>query len=234
MDVITAVNAVVRKTAIMNLQQASDPRGVRLSLRSLTGEDCANPTKEHDGILEDAGRRGLARDLVLTLVEYACNAAHDVPQDKSSIYFVRAPLGLLIDETFRADLEQTVDDTNMDRARICLEIPETHMLEDFSSSVANLWRLTDRGFLMSLANFGTGVSSVASLKYFPVAFVQIAPSFVSEMLFDSISREMVREFNEIAHLTGRRSIAAGVESVEHLMVLRNLGVDYAEGRAIGS
>jgi EAL domain-containing protein (putative c-di-GMP-specific phosphodiesterase class I) len=157
-----------------------------------------------------------------------------VPQDKSSIYFVRAPIAIIVDEQFQADLEQTVDDKNIDRARICLEIPETHMLENFSSSVANLWRLTNRGFLMSLANFGTGVSSVASLKYFPVTFVQIAASFVSEILSDPISREMVREFNEIAHLTGRRTIAAGTESVECLMLLRNLGVDYVEGPAIGS
>jgi EAL domain-containing protein (putative c-di-GMP-specific phosphodiesterase class I) len=233
MDVITAVNAVVRKTPIENLQQASDPRGVRLSLRSLTEMDCANPTNDHDGILEDAGRRGLARDLVLRLVEYACNASHEAPQDRNSIYFVRAPIAIIVDDQFQADLERTVDDKSMDRARICLEIPETHMLERFSS-VSNLWRLKDRSFLMSLANFGTGVSSVAWLKYFPVAFVQIAPSFVSEILSDPVSREMVREFNEIAHLTGRRSIAAGVESVECLMLLRNLGVDYVEGPAIGS
>ena len=233
MSVIKAVKLAVATSPIMNLQRASDPKGVRLFLQSPTDIDCADSNALHDSIIEDASRRGIARDLVLGLVEHACNAARRGPQDKLSIYFIRAPIAMIADELFQADLERRVADGHMDRARICLEIPETPFREPFASIGGGLWRLKDRGFPMSLANFGTGMSSLASLRSFPLAFVQIAPSLVSGLLTDPLSREMVRRSNEIAHMiSGIRTIGAGADSEDDLMVLQSLGVDYVEGPGI--
>lgn len=235
MHASTAVNSVMAKTAIMYLQDLSEPHHFRVSLKhrvSLvpTDVDCADFSVKHDRILEEAEGRGRARDVVVGLVEYACNAARDAPQNNRSICFVRLPVDIMANEIFQTYLERTVDDKSMGRARICLELPQMPVSNSFSFK--SLVQPVGRGFLMSLGNFGTGISSFALLRDLPVSFVQIAPSFVSGILTDPISREMVRSLNEIAHLKGVRSIAAGAESHEHLSMLRALGVDYVEGPAI--
>jgi EAL domain-containing protein (putative c-di-GMP-specific phosphodiesterase class I) len=67
-----------------------------------------------------------------------------------------------------------------------------------------------------------------------VDFLKIDGSFVKEILHDPIDREMVRSINEIGHLTGKLTIAEFAENVEIINMLRNLGVDYAQGYGIAS
>jgi len=54
------------------------------------------------------------------------------------------------------------------------------------------------------------------------------------VLHDPIDREMVRSINEIGHLTGKQTIAEFAENTEIINMLRNLGVDYAQGYGIAS
>lgn len=226
MDAIKAANAAVTTASIMKLQQPSDPNGFRLALRSPTDFDCEDPELAHDSIFAEAGRRGMARDLAVGLVEYACRAAHDSPKDTRSIYFMRVPIATVADEHFQVDLARAVEALRMNPARICLEVQETRFSEDYS--ITGLYRLVRRGFLMSLGGFGTGMACYVALKNFPVSYVQVASSFVPELLTDPITRELVRSSIEMAHLTGRRAIAANFESEECLLKLRDLGADYAE------
>ena len=57
-------------------------------------------------------------------------------------------------------------------------------------------------------------------------------SFVREILHDPIDREMVRSINEIGHLTGKQTIAEFAENAEIIQMLKNIGVDYAQGYGI--
>ncbi len=53
-----------------------------------------------------------------------------------------------------------------------------------------------------------------------------------EILHDPIDREMVRSINEIGHLTGKQTIAEFAENAEIIQMLRNIGVDYAQGYGV--
>jgi EAL domain-containing protein (putative c-di-GMP-specific phosphodiesterase class I) len=57
---------------------------------------------------------------------------------------------------------------------------------------------------------------------------------VKEILHDPIDREMVRSINEIGHLTGKQTIAEFAENAEIINMLKNLGVDYAQGYGIST
>lgn len=73
------------------------------------------------------------------------------------------------------------------------------------------------------------MSSFGYMKHFPADFIKVDGSFVTDILRDDIDQELLRSINEIAHLTGKQTIAQFAESLELLNKLRTLGVDYAQG-----
>jgi len=66
-----------------------------------------------------------------------------------------------------------------------------------------------------------------------VDFVKIDGSFVRNMLKDPMDLVMVRSITEIAQLSNAATIAEYVESADLLAKLSDLGIDYAQGFAVG-
>jgi diguanylate cyclase (GGDEF)-like protein/PAS domain S-box-containing protein len=122
--------------------------------------------------------------------------------------------------------------TGLDARRICFEITETAAIASFSQANRFIQALKELGCKFALDDFGTGLSSFGYLKHFPVDFLKIDGSFVKEILHDPIDREMVRSINEIGHLTNKRTIAEFAENEDIITMLRNLGVDYAQGYGV--
>ena len=63
-------------------------------------------------------------------------------------------------------------------------------------------------------------------------FLKIDGSFVRDMVTDPIDRAMVQSINSVGHVMGIGTIAEFVESEAILGVLREIGVDYAQGYGI--
>jgi EAL domain-containing protein (putative c-di-GMP-specific phosphodiesterase class I) len=124
--------------------------------------------------------------------------------------------------------------SGIDASKICFEITETAAIASFSQANRFIQALKELGCKFALDDFGTGLSSFGYLKHFPVDFLKIDGSFVKEILHDPIDREMVRSINEIGHLTGKLTIAEFAENAEIITMLKNLGVDYAQGYGIAS
>jgi diguanylate cyclase (GGDEF)-like protein len=124
--------------------------------------------------------------------------------------------------------------SGIDASKICFEITETAAIHSFSQANRFIQALKELGCRFALDDFGTGLSSFGYLKHFPVDFLKIDGSFVKEILHDPIDREMVRSINEIGHLTGKQTIAEFAENAEIINMLKNLGVDYAQGYGIST
>jgi diguanylate cyclase (GGDEF)-like protein/PAS domain S-box-containing protein len=122
--------------------------------------------------------------------------------------------------------------SGLDASKICFEITETAAIASFSQANRFIQALKELGCKFALDDFGSGLSSFGYLKHFPVDYLKIDGSFVKEILHDPIDREMVRSINEIGHLTGKRTIAEFAENLDIINMLRNLGVDYAQGYGV--
>ena len=113
--------------------------------------------------------------------------------------------------------------------------PETAAIASYAQANRFIEALKkENGCKFALDDFGTGLSSFGYLKQFPVDFLKIDGSFVKGILHDPIDREMVRSINEIGHLTGKLTIAEFAENADIINMLRNLGVDYAQGYGVAS
>lgn len=89
--------------------------------------------------------------------------------------------------------------------------------------------LTDKGYELSLDDFGTGHASLSHLRKLPVAEIKIDRTFVTGICSNSHDRSIVSAIAEIARGMGIRSVAEGVELEEQYEAIAECGVNLGQG-----
>jgi diguanylate cyclase (GGDEF)-like protein len=137
------------------------------------------------------------------------------------------------DDDFAEYVRRQFDIYRVPPGMICFEITETSAIANIPSAKRFIEALKQLGCRFSLDDFGTGMSSFSYLKHLPVDFIKIDGSFVTEMLNCRMDRAMIEMIVHVAKVMGKSTIAEFVENDEILPALREIGVDYAQGYAIG-
>ena len=130
-------------------------------------------------------------------------------------------------------IQQLLDHSSIDPSRVCFEITETAAIAKLSAAEKFIAALTRMGCQFALDDFGAGFSSFAYLKHLPVDKLKIDGAFVQGMANSQIDQAMVQSMNQVAHALGKQTIAEYVEDAATLELLREYGVDYAQGNYIG-
>ena len=138
----------------------------------------------------------------------------------------------LVDRELPEILDQALRTWGVSAQSLVLEIPESAMIADAERSVAILTRLKAVGLQIAIDDFGSGFTSLAHLKRFPIDMLKIDRPFVAGLLHDPGDRAVVRSAIDIAHNFGLQAAAEGVERPEIRETLATLGCDLAQGRAI--
>jgi diguanylate cyclase (GGDEF)-like protein/PAS domain S-box-containing protein len=125
-----------------------------------------------------------------------------------------------------------IDHYGIEASHLCFEITETAVIANLSLAIDFIGRMKKMGCLFALDDFGSGLSSFAYLKKLPVDFIKIDGEFVRDITDDPMDRAIVSAINDIGHEIGLTTVAEYVESEEILNLLKQLGVDYAQGYAV--
>ena len=134
------------------------------------------------------------------------------------------------------DFQQFVIDTFMDSdispEKICFEITETAAITNLSAAKLFITKMKVLGCRFALDDFGSGLSSFGYLKNLEVDYLKIDGMFVRGIVDDPIDHAMVKSINEIGQVMGMKTIAEFVENEMIKGMLKEIGVNYAQGYGI--
>lgn len=113
--------------------------------------------------------------------------------------------------------------------KLIIEITEGVMLKSLSETLDKLAVLKSLGLKVSLDDFGTGYSSLSYLKTLPVDEIKIDTSFVRDIVDDASDLTMVKAINDLGCNFALNVVAEGVETEQHLALLKEIGVPVYQG-----
>ncbi len=130
-------------------------------------------------------------------------------------------------------IEALIEKHRVDRSHLIFELTETSAVDDIVKTAEVIGNCRRLGYQFSLDDFGVGFASWFYLRQLPVDFVKIDGSFVRNLSNNEEDRLFVKAINDVAQGLGKKTIAEFVENEESLQLLKELGVDYAQGYYIG-
>ncbi len=139
----------------------------------------------------------------------------------------------LNDPLFWPFLKMTLSASRLPPNRVNFEVTETALINNLDTARNFMSTVRAAGCGLILDDFGTGLSSFNYLKQFPVDGLKIDGSFIRQLKNSPVDRVIVESINEIAHKLGIRTVAEFVEDAETLKIVRTIGIDQAQGYAIG-
>lgn len=130
-------------------------------------------------------------------------------------------------------IERRLDEGEADPARCTFEITQTVRVEDYDTAGAFADRLTEFGCEFAIDDYGAGFGPFAYLKKVPFDVIKIDGAFIRDMARNDADQLVVKAIVEIARGLGKRTIAEFVEDENTRKMLREYGVDMAQGYHLG-
>lgn len=138
----------------------------------------------------------------------------------------------IADRGFAADVRAALEATGVPAHLLWLEMTESMMLDEPDLAQSMLREVRAMGVRLALDDFGTGFSSLSLLQKFPIQRIKIDRAFVHGIADNTNDRSLVRTIIAMAHSMGLDLVAEGVETVDQLRGLRELGCGKAQGYLI--
>jgi EAL domain-containing protein (putative c-di-GMP-specific phosphodiesterase class I) len=128
-----------------------------------------------------------------------------------------------------ADIRRILRDTGADPSAVTFEVTESMVMDDLSDALDLMGQMRAIGVNIAIDDFGTGHSSLGFLKRLPVQELKVDRSFVAGVASQRNDRAIVRAVIELAGAMNVTPVAEGVESVDQLNVLVELGCRFGQG-----
>jgi diguanylate cyclase (GGDEF)-like protein/PAS domain S-box-containing protein len=132
-------------------------------------------------------------------------------------------------KNFPATIERALLTSGLKPEQLELEITEHLLMVDSEESLEIMQRVRKLGVRFAIDDFGTGFSNMAYITRFAVDRIKIDRSFISRCDVDENSRAVTAAIIALAHSLQIEVIAEGVESEQHVQMLRQMSCDQGQG-----
>jgi diguanylate cyclase (GGDEF)-like protein len=187
-----------------------------------------------DRFIPVAERMGLIHDIDLWVVQYAIDALARLPRTLSHLTLnINLSIHAFQDPALLPLVRDKLEHSGVAAERITFEITETAAVASYDQTRNMILQLRELGCRFALDDFGTGFSSFNYLKQFPVDYLKIDGSFIRNLLNDPVDQRLVRSMVDVGRTLGKVVVAEFVENAEILALLRDYGVNRAQGNFLG-
>jgi len=186
------------------------------------------------GFLPAAERFGLMNEIDRWMVRNAITKLAEL-QDQGKIigFSLNISAHAFDDETLLPMIRALLEKTNLDPSALTFEVSEASAIGSLPTAVQFINELKKIGCMFALDCFGSGFSSFTYLKHLPVDKLKIDGVFIQNMTHTTVDRAMVQSMTQVAHALDKIVIAGCVETLEALILVKKIGVDYAQGYYVG-
>jgi len=135
----------------------------------------------------------------------------------------------LYDPDFVEKMQRLIEENELDRRHLLLEITESAYTEDSAQIVEKVRQLRENGFRVEMDDFGSGYSSLNMLSTLPIDALKLDLQFVRNAFRERKDTRLLEAVIRLAESLGVPTIAEGVETAEQMLALKNMGCDIAQG-----
>lgn len=177
-----------------------------------------------------AERRGLVDAIDTALLEDVCRDSMAIFESfPGATVAVNVSAGHLTVPDLAASIDSALHAYSMRPEQLKLEITETAIMRNPEQARATLRSLQGNGVKIVLDDFGAGHSSLAYLHRLPIEGIKIDQAFVAPLTTDPSAVAIVRSIVALAKTLELYTVAEGVETADQLEIVRQIGVDHAQG-----
>ncbi len=200
------------------IRLADDPDG------SLAPPCSFLPAAERYGLIQEIDRMVIGKVVALMGGELAQRRAR-VAVNLSALS--------ITDRGMLAHIERELARHDVDADRLVVEVTETAAISDMHRAQAFCEGVHTLGSSVALDDFGAGFGSFHYLKHLPFRYLKIDGDFIRTLPSSRKDQLVVQALVGVARGMGKQTIAEYVGDVPTMRLLRDYGVDYAQGFEVG-
>ena len=167
------------------------------------------------------------------VIESACQQIAQWEKEKREIaiecFSINVSGASLSDEHFPDFVLNQIQSSSISPKRLCFEITESSAIANLKPALHFIESMRQAGATVAIDDFGSGLSSFGYIKRFQADYLKIDGAFISNIDTDSANFATVKAIVTLARAHGLRTVAEFVHNNSILQVIREIGVDYAQG-----
>lgn len=184
-----------------------------------------------DEFIPIAEKNGAIMEIGLQVFESVCQFWHNENLSDLGMKYIEINLSMeqFMDDLLCYKLQEIMEKYEIPKSALNLEITETATMYEEVKLRRQMKHMSERGFLFSLDDYGTGYSNMESVIEYPLTLIKLDKSIVWSAVENEKSFITMGSLIHMFHNLGMKIVAEGVENVEQHKMLEELKCDYIQG-----
>ena len=153
---------------------------------------------------------------------------------KDFVLFLNIHPNVLLDKSYHSgETLQLLRELDIKPQQVVFELTERSAVTDFVEFERVLFHYRSQGYRIAVDDVGSGYNSLKTLIYLKPEFIKLDRSMIQFIDKHSEQQQLVTLLMKYAEQVGTKIIAEGIERIEELRYLQQIGIHYAQGYVLG-